>query len=78
MFGLSYKVADTPRNAIIPKRKQVFGFNFMLLKLKIVLKVSLFILNQYLHEFISTGTTALTILMLLQSFIFTFVHFITV
>ena len=56
MFGLPYKVPDTRRNAVIPKRKQIFEFNFMPLKLKIVLKDSLFILNQYLHRFISTGT----------------------
>ena len=56
MFGLPYKVPDTFRNVIVPKRKQIFEFNFVDLKLKIVLKDSLFILNQYLHGFISTGT----------------------
>ena len=56
MFGLLYKEPDTLRNAIVPKRKQIFEFNFMGLKLKIVLKDSLFILNQYLHGFIPTGT----------------------
>ena len=55
MFGLPYKIPDTLRNVIIPKRKHIFGFNFIPLKLKIVLKDSLFILNQYLHGFISTG-----------------------
>ena len=56
MFGLPYKIPDTLRNAIIPKRKQIFEFIFIPLKLKIVLKDSLFILNYYLHGFISTGT----------------------
>ena len=56
MFGLPYKVPDTLRNAIIPKRKQIFGFNFVPLKLNVVLKDSHFIINQYLHGFISTGT----------------------
>ena len=50
------EVPDTVRNDIIPKRKQIFEFNFMPLKLKIVLEDSLFILNQYLQRFISKGT----------------------
>ena len=56
MFRLPYKVPDTLRNTIILKRKQIFEFNFMSLKLKIVLKDFLFVLNQYLHGFISTRT----------------------
>ena len=58
MFGLPYKVPDTLQNAIFPKWKQIFEFNFMPLKLKIALKDSLFktLSNQYLHVFISTAT----------------------
>ena len=55
-FNCPTKVPDTLRNTIIPKRKQIFEFNFMPLKLKIVLKDSLLIANQYFHGFISTGT----------------------
>ena len=40
----------------IPEQKQIFEFNFMPLKLKIVLEDSFFILNQYLQRFISKGT----------------------
>ena len=53
MFVLPYKVLDTLRNAIIiPKREHIFEYNFMPLKLKIVLKDSLFLINIYMDLFL--------------------------
>ena len=73
---LPYKVPDTLRNAVIPKRKQIFEFNFMLLKLKMVLKDSLFILiNIYMDLFLQ-GLVSLNNSHVIV-FIFTFVHFIS-
>ena len=58
MLVLPYKVPDTLQNPIILKQKQILESTFMPLKLKIVSKDSLFILNQYLNGFISTRTIA--------------------